>query len=139
MSHAIKELLQNAETIAVIGCSAKEYRTSHHIAAYLQQNGYRIVPINPEYDEILGEKVYPTLLDVPDEIKIDIADIFRNSDYSAEMVDQVIDYQQSTGQNPAIWTQLDVSSAEAKEKAEDAGLTYIENKCMMVEHEKYLG
>lgn len=139
MSQSIQNLLQNAETIAIIGCSAKKYRTSHHIAAYLQQNGYRIVPINPEYDKILGEKVYPSLLDLPDDIKVDIADIFRNSDHSAEMVDQIIDYEKSTGQKPAIWTQLDVSSDTAREKAEKGGFEYIENKCIMVEHEKYLG
>lgn len=139
MSQSIQHLLKNAETIAVIGCSAKQYRTSHHIAAYLQHNGYRIIPINPEYDEILGEKVYPTLLDIPDDIKIDIADIFRNSDHTADMVDQIIDYHGATGQKPLIWTQLDVSSNAAKEKAKKGGFTYIENKCMMVEHEKYLG
>lgn len=139
MSHSIKHLLESAGTIAIIGCSAKQYRTSHHIAAYLQQNGYRIIPINPEYDEILGEKVYPTLLDVPDDVKIDIADIFRNSDHTAEMVDQIIDYHSVTGQKPAIWTQLDVSSDTGKKKAEEREFEYIENKCIMVEHEKHLG
>lgn len=139
MNMSIKEILQKAKTIAVIGCSGKEYRTSHHIASYLQENGYRIIPINPEYDEILGEKVYRSLLEVPGDITIDIADIFRNSEYTAEMVDQIIEFSESTGQKPVVWTQLDVSSHEAEQKAEEAGLTYIKNKCMMVEHEKHMG
>jgi len=139
MSQTIKEILEESETVAIIGCSEKEYRTSHHIASYLQQNGYRIIPINPDYDEILGEKVYDTLLDVPDDVTIDIADIFRNKEYTAEMVDQIIDFSKSTGQQLVVWTQLDVSSDEAEQKAKEAELTYIKNKCMMVEHEKHLG
>lgn len=134
MSYSMTEMLGQAETIAILGCSAKQYRTSHQIAAYLQNQGYRIVPINPQYDEILGEKVYPTMRDLPDDITIDIADIFRNSDYTAEMVAQIIEYAEATGDSPAVWTQLDVSSPKAQELAEQAGLTYVKNHCIMVEH-----
>lgn len=136
MSYTIEELLKNAKNVAVIGCSGQTHRTSHQIAQYLQDNGYRIIPVNPEYDEILGETVYATMQDIPDDIQIDIADIFRNKKYTAEMVDQVIDRSESTGSKIAVWTQLGVSSNEAKQKAQEAGLPYIENQCMMVEHRK---
>lgn len=136
MSHNKEELLKNAKNIAVIGCSAKQHRTSHRIAEYLQNNGFRIIPVNPEYDEILGETVYATMQDIPNNINIDIADIFRNKKYTAEMVDQVIKRSDSTGNKIAVWTQLGVSSKEAKQKAKEAGLPYIENKCIMVEHRK---
>ncbi len=131
-----ENILKNAQNIAVIGCSKKEFRTSHQIAAYLQENGYKIIPIHPDYDEILGEKVYATLMDVPEEIDIDAVDIFRNKAHTAEMIDQIIERKAKTGQEPVVWTQLDVSSPEAREKAEDAGLSYVENKCMMVEHKR---
>ncbi len=139
MAQAQKELLKDAKTIAVIGCSEKKHRTSYQIARYLQENGYHIIPVNPNYDEILGEKVYGTLQDVPKEVGIDIADIFRNNEYTAAMVDQVIERVETTGHETAVWTQLEVSSPEAKRKAEEAGLTYIENECMMVQHQQLPG
>ncbi len=132
----IDQILENAKNIAVIGCSKKEFRTSHQIAAYLQESGYKIIPVHPDYEEILGEKVYTTLMVIPEEIEIDVVDIFRNKAYTAEMVDQVIERKEMTGQSPVVWTQLDVSSPEAREKAEGAELGYVENKCMMVEHKR---
>lgn len=136
MAYAKKELLKNAKNVAVVGCSGQTHRTSHQIAQYLQDNGYRIIPVNPEYDEILGETVYDSMQDIPEDIHVDIADIFRNNQYTAEMVDQVIERSESTGSKIAVWTQLGVSSNEAKQKADEAGLPYIENECMMVEHRK---
>ncbi len=136
MELSTEKILKKAQNIAVMGCSAKAFRTSHQIAEYLQQNGYTIIPVNPNYDEILGEKVYPRLQDVPEEVIIDIVDIFRNKDYTAEMVDQVIERKEKTGQKAVVWTQLDVSTDEAKQRAGNAGLPYVENKCMMVEHKR---
>lgn len=134
MKSSISNLLEIAETIAVIGCSTNEYRTSHHIARYLQEQGFTIIPIHPDYDEVLGEKAYDSILDLQDDIKVDIVDIFRDSDYTAEMVDEVIQWSRRTGQKPVVWTQLGVSSNEAKQMAEKAGLRYVEEKCLMVEH-----
>lgn len=139
MSESIKTLLKSAKTVAVIGCSEDEYRTSHQIAKYLQDSGYRMIPINPNYNRILGEEVYDTLQDVPENVEIDIADIFRNKEFTAEMVDQAVERVETTGHRTAVWTQLDVSSPEAKQKAEEAGLEYIENECMMVQHRQLLG
>lgn len=127
-------LLDDAQTIAVVGCSARPSRTSHQISQYLQQAGYRIIPVNPNYDEVCGEKAYPDLPSVPHDITIDIVDIFRAPAYTADMVRSAIERVEQTGERPVIWTQIGVSSDEAKRLAEEAGLPYVENKCMMVEH-----
>lgn len=132
----MKELLSNLKTVAIIGCSANKYRTSYHIANYLKENGIRIFPINPNYEEVLGVKCLPSLDEIPNDITIDVVDIFRDSQYTADMVRQIIEWSDKTGQKPAIWTQLNVSSDKAKSLAEDAGFTYIENECMMVQHER---
>jgi predicted CoA-binding protein len=135
----ITESLKNANTIAIIGCSANKYRTSYHIASYLKENGYRIIPVNPNYEEILGQKCYSHMDDLPGDVKIDIVDIFRDSQYTAEMVRDIINWSKKTGQKPLVWTQLAVSSDEAKSLAEEAGLDYIENECIMVQHSQKVG
>lgn len=132
----MKDLLNSLKTVAIIGCSANKYRTSYHIANYLKENGIRIFPINPNYEEVLGVKCLSSLDEIPDEITVDVVDIFRDSEYTAEMVRNVIEWSEKTGQKPVIWTQLGVSSDEAKSLAEDAGFEYIENECLMVQHEK---
>lgn len=136
MDNNIKDILISAETVAIIGCSANKYRTSYHIANYLKENGMRIIPVNPNYDEILGTRCYNKMTDVPADIKIDIIDIFRDSQYTAEMVEDILDWSEETDQKPIIWTQLSVSSDEAKSMAEENGFSYVENKCMMVEHDQ---
>jgi len=139
MQMTIAEILKKTDTVAIIGCSANKYRTSYHIASYLKENGIRIIPINPKYDEVLDEKCYDSLKDIPDDISIDVVDIFRDSQYTAKVVEGIIKWSKKTGRQPVIWTQLDVSSDEAKAKAEDAGFTYVENECMMVQHERLAG
>lgn len=138
MENNIADILRNAKTIAVIGCSRSRHRTSNQIASYLQDTGYKIIPIHPDYDEVLGEKAYDSVTDIPEDMGVDIVDIFRNSKYTADMVDEIIEWVESTGNKPVVWTQLGVSSDEAREKAEGAGLTYIEEKCMMVEHRRFM-
>lgn len=130
----ISKRLNEANTIAIIGCSANKYRTSFHIASYLKENGYRILPINPNYKEILGQKCYTKIGDISADTDIDIVDIFRDSQYTAEMVSDIIEWSEQSGQKPLIWTQLTVSSPEAKSMAEDAGFDYVENECIMVQH-----
>lgn len=138
MKRSIEEILEQSTNIAVIGCSKKEGRPSCRIARYMQKKGYRILPVHPDYDEVLGEKVYDTVYDIPENIEVHIVDIFRRSEFTADMVDQVIKRKELTGQEPVVWTQLTVSSDEAKKKAEDAGLTYVENKCLYIEHNRML-
>lgn len=137
MENNIKDILSNARNIAIIGCSKKEHRTSNQIAHYLQEQGYTIFPVHPDYGEVCGEAAYKTVYDIPGDITIDIVDIFRNSDYTAEMVDDIIKRKEMTGRSPVVWTQLGVSSPEAKKKAEEVGLPYVEEKCIMVEHRNH--
>lgn len=135
----LKPLLADAETIAVVGCSSDPSRTSYAIARYLQSTGYRMIPVNPNCDECLGETAYPDLQSVPDDIAIDIVNVFRNARYTADMVRMVVAYAEATDTKPAIWTQLGVSSPEAEALAEEADLPYIRNRCIMVEHRQLMG
>lgn len=132
----IKQILQNSKTIAVIGCSKDRMRTSHHIAKYIKEQDYRMIPVHPDYEEVLEEKVYGSVKDIPADVTIDIVDIFRNPKFTADMVQEVIERVDQTGEKPVIWTQLGVSSEEARKKAEAAGLPYVEEKCLMVEHQR---
>src|ERR1700720_2176138 len=114
----ITEILKRAKTIAVVGLSDNPLRPSHGVAAYLQSQGYRIIPVNPEIKASLGEKAYPSLLDVPE--KIDIVDIFRRPEFVEEVVDQAIRLKV-----PAIWMQESVVHEKAAEKARKAGILVI--------------
>lgn len=137
---SIKNLFNQFKTIVVLGASSNPYRTSYHIAEYLQQNGYRIIPINPNEEQVLGEKCYPSVFDLPKETDADAVVIFRNKIHTAEMVKQIVKRSGEKGEKkPVIWTQLDVSSSEAKELAENEGFPYVENRCMMVEHRSLAG
>lgn len=132
----IQKILKQAKIIAMIGCSPNEYRTSNYAAKYLAEKGYRVIPVNPEADAIYGEKSYNSLTDIPDDVKIDIVNVFRNSRYSADAVSEVVDWKGMTGQNPVVWTQLDVSSPEAEKIADEHDIPYIRNRCIMVEWDK---
>jgi hypothetical protein len=134
----LTDCLRNAETIAVVGCSDRPSRTSHRIAAYLQDTGYRVIPVNPNHDTILGETCYPDLPSVPEDVSVDIINIFRAPAHTANMVQSAIDRVTQTGERPVIWTQLGVSSPEAEELAANADLPYVRNKCIMVEHQRRL-
>jgi predicted CoA-binding protein len=133
-----RTVLDTAETIAVVGCSATPTRTSHKIARYLQERGYRIVPVNPNYDAVLGETCYPDLPSVPADVEIDIVDIFRAPKHTADMVRSAIERVKQTGQRPVIWTQLGVSSSEAEELAAEADLPYVRNRCVKIEYDRLL-
>jgi len=133
MSVDIESTLREASTIAVVGLSGRTVRTSHQIARKLQRAGYRIVPVNPNYTEILGEPVVPSLADIPDDTSVDIINVFRASEHTAGVVDEALAFSESRGQTPVLWTQLDVSSPEAEAKAEAAELPYVRNRCIAVE------
>jgi len=125
----IAELLKSAKTIAVVGLSDNPARTSYGVSAYMQSQGYRIVPVNPAISEALGEKAYPTLSEVPE--KVDIVNVFRRSEYVPEVVDEAI----RLGV-PAIWMQEGVVHEEAAEKARQAGIFVVMNRCILKEHAK---
>ena len=132
----LKDALTKARTIAVVGCSDRPSRTSYAIARYLQDAGYRMIPVNPHITACHGEPAYPDLQSLPGDVRLDIVDIFRNPAYTAEMVQMVVDYARATGAKPIIWTQLGVSTNEARRLAEEAGLPYVKNRCLMVEHRR---
>src|SRR5699024_3575782 len=102
MATNYKKIFEDTHTIVVIGASANKYRTSYHIASYLKENGFRIIPVNPKYDEVLGIECYDELNEIPDKYSVDIIDIFRNSDYSAEMVNQIINWSEEKEEKPKI-------------------------------------
>jgi len=127
----ITDLLQRAKTIAVVGLTDNPMRPSYGVSAYMQAQGYRIIPVNPKLSESLGEKAYATLLDVPE--KIDIVNIFRRSEAVPEIIDEAIQLKV-----PAIWLQEGVIHEEAAEKARQAGIFVVMDLCILKEHRRYL-
>lgn len=127
----IKQIL-GYKNIAVVGLSSKPERPSYGVAAYMQRHGYNIIPVNPTEDEVLGQKCYPSLADIPPEIEIDVVDVFRRAEQTPPVIDEAI----ARGAK-AVWLQLGITNAEARAKAEAAGLLYIENKCIKIEHAYY--
>jgi uncharacterized protein len=125
----VLDILRLYKTIAVVGLSSDEMRPSHGVAAYLQSAGYRILPVNPNEGEVLGEKSYARLEDVPE--KIDIVDIFRRPEEIAPAVDGAI----RVGAR-VVWMQLGVINEPAAEKAQAAGITVVMDACLLVEHKK---
>jgi len=123
----ITVILQSAKTIAVVGLSSNPLRPSHGVAAYLQGQGYRIIPVNPNIQSSLGEDAYSSLLDVPE--KIDIVDIFRRSEFVEPIVDQAIQLK-----IPAVWMQEEVINEKAAQKARHAGIFVVMDRCILVEH-----
>lgn len=131
-SDPIADLLQRAKAIAVVGLSCNPMRASHGVTAYMQSHGYRIIPVNPQIEECLGEKSYPSLLDIPHEgptAKIDIVNIFRRPEFVEEIVDQAIQLK-----IPAIWMQEEVIQEKAADKAREAGIFVVMDRCILKEH-----
>ncbi len=126
-SDPILDLLKRSKTIAVVGLSDSPLRPSHGVSAYMQTHGYRIIPVNPNIKEALGERAYPSLLDVPE--KIDIVNIFRRPQRVEEIVDQAIQLKV-----PAIWMQEQVVNERAAEKARLAGIFVVMDECILKEH-----
>ena len=121
-------------TVAVVGLSPRGFQTSHRIALYLQSAGVRVVPVNPNQAEILGERAYPSLLDIPESVALDVVCVFRRPEHTEGVVQDAADRAGRTGQNPVVWTQLGVSSDAAKALAAAAGVPYVANRCLMVDH-----
>lgn len=127
----IQKILEDSETIAIVGLSNNTTRPAYGVARYLQQNGYRIIPVNPRENEVLGEKAYPDLLSVPQQV--DIVDIFRKPEYVKEIVRQAI------GKNAkVVWMQPGTEDYDAAEIAEAAGIRAIVGMCLRVQHKQAL-
>jgi uncharacterized protein len=128
----IRELLSRVKTIAVVGLSDNPMRPSHGVSAYMQRQGYKIIPVNPQIAEALGEKAYPSLPDVPE--KIDLVDVFRRAEFVDEIVVQAIQLK-----IPAIWLQEDVINERAAERARKAGTFVVMDLCILKEHRARFG
>ena len=127
MSDPIHDVLSRAKTIAVVGLSDSPMRPSHGVSAYMQAAGYRIIPVNPQIAEALGERSYPSLLQVPE--KIDLVDVFRRPEYVDEIVEQAIKLK-----IPALWLQEGVINEAAAEKARQSGIFVVMDRCVLKEH-----
>ena len=121
-----------------MGLSREPDKDSYRVATYLKKQGFRIVPVNPLADEILGEKSYTSLLDIPVEIQktLDVVDVFRPAKDAPAIVEQAVKLKAKHGKPRAVWMQLGIVNAQAAETAKKAGLTVVMDKCMMVEHRR---
>ncbi|MCT7445781.1 CoA-binding protein [Aliarcobacter skirrowii] len=127
----IKEIFDNTKTIAIVGLSPDSEKASFRVASYLQSKGFKIVPIYPKEDEILGEKVYRSLEEIP--FDIDMVDIFRKPDAIAKVVDEAIRLKDSKNIK-SVWFQLGLANNEAAKKAVENGLKVVQNKCTKIEY-----
>ena len=126
---SIRRLIRHSKTIAVVGLSSKEQRAGYYVPAYLQEAGYRIIPVNPNLDQALGEKAYPDLSSIQE--PIDLVQIFRRAEEIPAVVNEAIEIGAK-----GIWMQLGIVHEEAAKSARDAGLEVVMDACMMVEHRK---
>jgi predicted CoA-binding protein len=132
----IKEILTKYKTVAVVGLSREPDKDSYRVSSYLKEHGFRIIPVNPFADEVLGEKSYKSLLDIPVEIQktIEIVDVFRPAKDVLPIVEQAIKLKKMHGRLAVVWMQLGIVNEQAAEAAKKAALTVVMNKCMMIEH-----
>jgi len=128
----LRRILRDARTIAVVGLSAEWHRPSYFAAKYLQEHGYRVVPVNPRYAEVLGERCYPRLEDIPE--PVDIVDVFRRTEDVGPIADSAI----AIGAK-CLWQQIGVNNAAAAAKARDAGLDTVLDRCVKIEHARIFG
>lgn len=128
----LRRVLRESTTIAVVGLSADWFRPSYFAAKYMQEHGYRIIPVNPKYAEILGEKCYPDLASIPD--PVDMVDVFRKSADALPIAEQAIAIGART-----LWLQIGVINEEAKRVAEAAGLTVVMDRCVKIEYARLFG
>jgi predicted CoA-binding protein len=131
-SDKVRRILRTARTIAVVGLSAQWHRPSYFAAKYMQEHGYRVIPVNPMYPEILGEKSYKSLRDIPE--KVDIVDCFRKSAEIPAIAEDAV----AIGAR-VLWMQLGVENPAARRIAESAGIEVVENRCVKIEHGRFFG
>jgi len=128
----LRRILRASRTVAVVGLSANWYRPSFFAAKYMQEHGYRVIPVNPQYDSVLGEKCHASLRDIPE--PVDIVDCFRKSSEIPALAEEAI----AIGAK-VLWMQLGVENAAARARAEAAGLEVVENRCVKIEHARLFG
>jgi predicted CoA-binding protein len=122
-----QEILDRYRTIVVVGLTGNPSKPSHYVSAYMQTQGYRIIPVNPDEEEVLGERCYPDLASVPE--PVEFVDVFRRPEFCGEVARQAV-----AARAKAIWLQSGIVSDEARRVAQEAGIDYVEDACVMVEH-----
>ena len=130
----IAGILKRAKTIAVVGLSPKPGRASGMVTQYLINRGYKIIPVNPVYEEIFNLKTYPSLLDIPGDITVDIVDVFRKGQDTPPIAREAVQIGAS-----CLWLQLGILNEDSKKIALEGGLAFIQDRCIKVEHQHYLG
>ncbi|HKE53760.1 MAG TPA: CoA-binding protein [Actinomycetota bacterium] len=130
----LRSILGEARTVAVVGLSSNPSRPSYEIAEYLQSKGYRIVPVNPNETEVLGERAYPTLADIPENIEVDVVDVFRRAEQTPDVAQQAV----ARGAK-VLWLQEGISNEEARQIGEAAGLSVVMGVCMRQESKRLEG
>jgi predicted CoA-binding protein len=130
--NTLRRILKDCRTLAVVGLSAEWHRPSYFAAKYMQEHGYRVIPVNPKYHEVLGEKCYPSLRDIPE--KVDLVDVFRKAQDVLPIADDAI----AIGAR-VLWQQLGVKNEEAAQKARAAGLEAVMDRCVKIEHGRLFG
>jgi hypothetical protein len=125
----VEKILAAYDTITVVGASGSEQKPAHYVPAHMQQHGWRIIPVNPLATEVLGERAYPTLADVPEQIGL--VNVFRPSRATPEIATQAVEAGAT-----ALWLQLGIASEEARAIAEGAGLLYVEDRCLIIEQRR---
>ena len=128
----IQNILYNSKTVAVVGLSPNVLRASHFVGFYLQRHGYRVVPVNPRAQEILGETSYPSLKDIP--FEVDVVNVFR----APKVVPDIAEEASSIGAN-SIWCQFGIISPDGARIAQEGGLSVVMDRCLKVEHARYVG
>lgn len=129
----IRGIVTTAETLAVIGCSGTPGKPSHGVPRYMLDHGYEVLPVNPNREEVLGRPAVDSVADI--EASVDLVDVFRPSEEVAGIVEETLD----RGDEPVIWTQFGIQDREATDRAEAAGLTVVEDRCLKVEHDRLIG
>ena len=137
-SKDVEEILTDYRAVAVVGLSADSSKDSHLVAKFLQSKGWRIIPVNPNAGEILGEKSYKSLVDLPDSVQkeVEVVDIFRRSEDVPPIVDQAIQLREKNGKPYVVWMQLGIVNEDAAARARKAGLAIVMDKCMKVEFQR---
>jgi predicted CoA-binding protein len=131
------EVLKRCRTVAVVGASRDPSKWAHIVPKYLKEHGYRIIPINPTASEILGEKAYKSLMEVPEEVEV--VEVFRPSEEVPTIAEEVIQRRKARGDVKVLWLQLGITADEdTKKRLKEAGIALVENACMMETHQRHL-
>ena len=126
----VEKILRSYPTITVVGASNAPYKAAHTVPRHMQNHGWRIIPVNPTAEQILGETVYPALADIPEQVGL--VDVFRPSELTPDIARQA-----AAAGATALWLQLGISSAESREIAEAAGMLYVEDRCLIIEQRRF--